>query len=264
MVDAAAATFFCEQQEDAANAVCCDNSGAEAQWASVSHGIYIGIGASGVHRSLGVKTSRVLSTTMDSWQPVHLRMMQLGGNQRFKDFFREHGIPEDMQIRQKYSTRAAEWYRRNLRAEAEGTELPEPLPVGTGHLPAEDGTMSASTNQILDAVFAKAPLSSNSSTGQVRNRSKGARRSVTQEANRDKSRDSSDGNFMGSLASVTRQMLQGHFTARRLQKMSSGSMEGFGDSSLCGAAKKFCTDATRTCCAGSGLGFVASVAAALA
>lgn len=52
-----------------------------------------------------------------------------------RDFFREHGIPDDMPIVQRYNTRAAEWYRRKLRAEAEGAEPPSPLPEGTGHLP---------------------------------------------------------------------------------------------------------------------------------
>jgi hypothetical protein len=109
-------------------------------------------------------------------------MMELGGNQRFLDFLREHGISEDMPIRRKYKTRAVEWYRRNLRAEAEGTEAPEPLPIGTGHLPMEEEDASDGTNQILDAVFADAPLLKSSTppspgAGQVRERSKNRRRS---------------------------------------------------------------------------------------
>lgn len=140
--------------EDPANAVCCDHPCDGAQWASVSHGIYISLRASGAHRSLGVKTSFVLSTTMDSWKPEQLRMMELGGNRRFQEFLRTHGVNEDLPIRHKYSTRAAEWYRKNLRALVDGTTPPEPLPEGTGHLPV-DGADTA-THQLLDHIFSDA------------------------------------------------------------------------------------------------------------
>jgi ADP-ribosylation factor GTPase-activating protein 1 len=159
VVDEKASSFFHAQSKDAANSVCCDCGTDGASWASISHGIYLSIGAAGVHRSLGVKVSFVQSTTMDSWQPLHLKMMELGGNRRFNEYLRAQGVPEDMPIRLKYSTRAAQWYREDLRAEAEGSERPEPLPAGTGHLPFQ----SSSNQRILDKVYAKTPCSSASS-----------------------------------------------------------------------------------------------------
>lgn len=155
MVDHVAASVFRAAMEDAANTVCCDSGEANPQWASISHGVYLSIGASGVHRSLGVKVSYVQSTTLDSWKPLHLRMMQLGGNRRFNEFLRQHNVPESMPIREKYSTRAARWYREALRAEAEGTPLPEPLPEGTGHLPDKENL--SATDQLLNQVFAQVP-----------------------------------------------------------------------------------------------------------
>jgi hypothetical protein len=159
MVDAVAAAFFKAQMESPENNICMDGGDHKAEWASVSHGTYICIGAAGVHRSLGVKTSFVQSTNLDSWRPSHLKMMELGGNARFAEFMRAHGVPEDMPIREKYSTRAAAWYRKSLRAEAEGTELPEPLPEGTGHLPAEEtlGRSNSSGEAVLDQVFSSHP-----------------------------------------------------------------------------------------------------------
>jgi hypothetical protein len=155
MVDTVAAAAFRAQMEYPENRSCMDGGDGKAEWASISHGIYICIGAAGVHRSLGVKTSFVQSLHLDSWKPVHLKMMELGGNARFAKFMRDHGVPEDMPIREKYSTRAAAWYRKNLRAEAEGTELPEPLPEGTGHLSAEETLgRSNSGEAVLDRVFA--------------------------------------------------------------------------------------------------------------
>jgi len=155
MVDAAAVKFFRAHQEgDLANNVCCDTGCEGPQWASLSHGIYISIEAAGAHRSLGVQVSKVLSTTMDSWKPVHLKMMELGGNKRFQAFLREHDVPDDMPIRQKYRTRAAEWYRVNLWALAEGTDCPEPLARGTGHLPQSD--LPSPGQLMLDKLFADA------------------------------------------------------------------------------------------------------------
>jgi len=144
--------FFSAQRSVPANGTCCDGGPGEAEWASVSHGIYLSIAAAGVHRSMGVRTSFVQSTAMDAWKPVHLKMMELGGNRRFNDFLRQHGIPESAPLREKYATRAAAWYRRNLRAEAEGSEAPEPLAENTGHLPEEE----CATSAVLDRVFAEA------------------------------------------------------------------------------------------------------------
>jgi len=108
-----------------------------------------------VHRSLGVKASFVQSTTMDSWTPLHKRMMELGGNQRFANFLKEQGVPEGLPIREKYSTCAAQWYRDHLRAEAEGAMPPAPLPPGAGPLPVGE---TGPGGEVLDQVFAKAAL----------------------------------------------------------------------------------------------------------
>jgi len=107
----------------------------------------------------------VQSTTMDSWKPLHLKMMELGGNKRFHDFLQAHGIPEDLPIREKYQTRAAAWYREALRAEAEGSSPPENLPTGTGHLL----TCEAPTAEqlLLDRVFAQAPGTGSMTAGGV-------------------------------------------------------------------------------------------------
>lgn len=154
-VDPQAAEFFNRQMDDLDNRMCCDCGTAGATWVSIQHGIYLSIGAAGLHRSLGVKVSFVQSTTMDSWKPIHLKMMELGGNRRFNDFMKEQGIPADMPIREKYSTRAAAWYRENLKALAEGKEPLAPLPAGTG-LEAADPTSPSDTRQLLDQVFAEA------------------------------------------------------------------------------------------------------------
>jgi len=165
MVDAKAVTFFCGQQEASCNQFCVDSGAANPEWASVSHGIYVSIGASGIHRSLGVRVSFVQSMTMDSWKPVHLKMMELGGNQRFQDFMDQHGVPRDLPIREKYQTRAAAWYREELRALAEGREPQSPLPPNTGHLSTCEA--ASETQRMLDQVFAQAPQAAQMTAGGV-------------------------------------------------------------------------------------------------
>jgi len=159
MASPATVLFFQTQRDgDDTNNICCDTGSAEPQWASPSYGIYISIEAAGVHRSLGVKVSRVLSITMDSWKPLHLKMMQLGGNKRFMDFLKEQRVPDNMPIRLKYMTCAADWYRRNLLAMAEGSAPPEPLAPGVGHLPSSDVATCAG-QVVLDEVFNSAKFS---------------------------------------------------------------------------------------------------------
>lgn len=155
VVDPHAAAFFQKQMLEAENNVCCDGGAGDATWVSITYGIYLSIGAAGMHRSLGVKTSFVQSTVMDSWKPKHLKMMELGGNRRFNEFLAAHGIPMDMPIREKYQTRAAVWYRKNLAALADGAEHLEPLPLGTGHLPADEPR--SPLQKTLDEVYADVP-----------------------------------------------------------------------------------------------------------
>lgn len=165
VVDLQAAKFFGKQMEDPENNVCCDSSTEGADWASISHGIYLSIAAAALHRSLGVKVSFVQSTTMDSLKPKHLRMMELGGNRRFNEFLKEQGIPLDMPIREKYSTQAAEWYREDLRARAEGLAPLAPLPPGTGHLPAN--ISHSSMKHVLDKVFAESSCKGSVTNGYI-------------------------------------------------------------------------------------------------
>uniref|UniRef100_A0A7S1MLT8 Arf-GAP domain-containing protein n=1 Tax=Alexandrium catenella TaxID=2925 RepID=A0A7S1MLT8_ALECA len=267
MADAAAAEFFRVQFQDPANNVCADCGTTEPQWASISHGIYISIEASGIHRSLGVRVSYVQSTSMDSWKPIHLRMMELGGNRRFAEFLREQGVPEDLPIRQKYHTRAAEWYRKNLRAMAEGTELPPPLPGGTGHLPSEGA--ASPEQRVLDRVFARAPVGGAMTKGGVptsaSSRSRSARGSASatsaavqraRSTNRGPAKalpkavgrsnqgstaaDSSALSPSARSSTVSEQLLrllmsEGDRAAERLRTMSTGKMPGFGpvDCSWC-------------------------------
>jgi ADP-ribosylation factor GTPase-activating protein 2/3 len=71
-----------------------------------------------VHRSLGVHISFIRSTELDfKWTQTQLRMMEAGGNEKARQFFRQHGVLDNTKIDSKYNSRAAELYREKLKGE---------------------------------------------------------------------------------------------------------------------------------------------------
>ncbi|KAJ0063916.1 hypothetical protein NL108_013723, partial [Boleophthalmus pectinirostris] len=62
------------------NLWCCDCGAEEPRWASVNLGVTVCIHCSGIHRSFGVHVSKVRSITLDSWDPEHLKLLCILGN----------------------------------------------------------------------------------------------------------------------------------------------------------------------------------------
>lgn len=121
------------------DAECVECGTLDADWASVSHAIYICTDCAGIHRGLGVHLSFVRSTTMDRWSARQLRRMRLGGNSRFHEFLAGYpklcgGAATPALLARRYGSRAAAWYRRHLDAiescDAASAEAPPPVDVG--------------------------------------------------------------------------------------------------------------------------------------
>ena len=115
------------------NSFCADCGSPGPNWASVSYGILLCLQCSGRHRSFGVKTSFVRSIDMDAWSHHQVLAMLEGGNEQLGKFFDRHQMGNkssassssnkqrrgDTMIDRRYETKAALFYRSNLKKHAE-------------------------------------------------------------------------------------------------------------------------------------------------
>ncbi|OQR92818.1 ADP-ribosylation factor GTPase-activating protein [Achlya hypogyna] len=74
------------------NLQCADCNAPHPKWATVTHGGFICTQCAGVHRSLGVHLSFVLSCTLDRWTRTQLEAVSSGGNARLNETL-EFSVP---------------------------------------------------------------------------------------------------------------------------------------------------------------------------
>lgn len=112
-------------------------------WASVNHGIFICKQCADIHKTLGSHISFIRSIDLDTWNHTLLSMMSVGGNKKFIDFMNIYGLNSE-EIQDKYTTVAADFYRRQLNSMANNLEFDENIPrisEGAKYLPNNTGKL---------------------------------------------------------------------------------------------------------------------------
>ncbi|ORX90162.1 Arf GTPase activating protein [Basidiobolus meristosporus CBS 931.73] len=83
------------------NNVCADCGKKDPRWASHNLGVFICIGCSGIHRSLGTHISKVKSVDLDKWTEDQLENMMRWGNARANKYWQAK-LPADFQPPESY------------------------------------------------------------------------------------------------------------------------------------------------------------------
>lgn len=83
--------------ERAENRTCADCSEPEPMWASTNWGVFICTQCAGVHRSLGVEHSFVLSCALDDWTDAQVDHMAANGNTTVNQLL-EYSVPKTIEV----------------------------------------------------------------------------------------------------------------------------------------------------------------------
>ena len=154
-------------QKTGENKKCFDCSAPNPQWASPKFGIFICLECAGVHRGLGVHISFVRSITMDQFKPEETLRMEIGGNERLKNYFVENGVDLSLPAKAKYDNYVAEDYKEILTCEVEGKEF-VPKDHSGKTLPNKDSVDSATAAASGGASAGAGAFSTSTTSGGTR------------------------------------------------------------------------------------------------
>ena len=111
------------------NKKCFDCQNEPARWTSLNNGIFLCNECSEDHKSFGIGTNIIKSISLEQWNKSQLNIMKIGGNKRLKTFLESNDVPKDIDKKKLYHSKLMLYYRKKLKAEAEGELLLDQLPL---------------------------------------------------------------------------------------------------------------------------------------
>ena len=110
------------------NKKCFDCQNEPARWTSLNNGIFLCNECSEEHKNFGLGTNIIKSISLDQWNKNQLNIMKIGGNKRLKTFLEENDVPKSINKRTLYHSKLMVYYRKKLKAEADGELLLDQIP----------------------------------------------------------------------------------------------------------------------------------------
>ena len=110
------------------NKKCFDCQNEPARWTSLNNGIFLCNECSEEHKSFGLGTNIIKSISLEQWNKNQLNLMKIGGNKRLRAFLESNDVPKNIDKKALYNSKLMVYYRKKLKAEAEGELLLEQLP----------------------------------------------------------------------------------------------------------------------------------------
>ena len=110
------------------NKKCFDCGNIPARWTSLNNGIYLCHECSEEHKNFESGLNKIKSINLEQWNKSQLNIMKIGGNKRLKTFLENNNVPKNIDKKTLYNSKIMIYYRKQLKAEAEGELLLEQLP----------------------------------------------------------------------------------------------------------------------------------------
>ena len=129
------------------NKKCFDCENQPARWTSLNNGIYLCHECSEEHKNIESGLSIIKSINLDQWNKNQLKIMKVGGNKKLKTFLGQNNIPQNVDKKTLYNSKIMVYYRKQLKAEAEGELLLEQLPPKEEFLSSYNENTNDNINQ---------------------------------------------------------------------------------------------------------------------
>ena len=106
------------------NQICNDCGKINPHWCSITNAVFLCPSCVRTHKKFNKKISVIKSLEVDEWSKEEISILKIGGNERFNNLIKSYNIPLTKDNKEyKYYTKAAQYYRDILLAEAKNKDI---------------------------------------------------------------------------------------------------------------------------------------------